>query len=168
MTLLIECIVLCFIFFILNIVSYKKNPLSGLHNLPVEIQKRVQELPEYEGTRPQKILSTKERIIKKIPALIIVLIIFCWLVYFAGARTFEKGVLYSFILWGIVKLFVVFVIDILWYSNSPKYWIKGTEDLEKEYKNYKFYISSIPRSIIAGIIVSIIVGIIINILNFLM
>ena len=54
-------------------------------------------------------------------------------------------------------MFVVFIIGILWYSNSPNFWIKGTEDLKKEYKNYKFYISSIPRSLIAGIIVSIII-----------
>lgn len=79
MILLIECLVLCMLFYIVVINSYKKNPLSGIH-------------------------------------------------------------------------------------NSPKYWIKGTEDLEKEYKNYKFYISSIPRSLIAGFIISIIVGVIINII----
>ena len=65
MTLLIECIVLCLLFYILNIISYKKDPLSGIHNLPIEIQKRVQQLPEYKDVKPKKILSTKERIIKK-------------------------------------------------------------------------------------------------------
>ena len=164
MILLIECISLCLLFYIISIISYKKNPLSGIHNLPIEIQKRVQELPEYKDIKPKKILSTKERIIKKIPAIIVVLVIFGGLVYLAGARTFTKGFIYSFILWFTIKMFVVFVIDILWYSNSPKYWIKGTEDLEKEYKNYKFYISSIPRSLIAGVIVSIIIGIVINII----
>ena len=92
------------------------------------------------------------------------LIIWGILVYLAVARNFARGFIYSFILWFTIKIFVVFIIDILWYSNSPKYWINGTEDLEKEYKNYKFYISSIPRSLIAGIIVSIIVGITINII----
>ena len=165
MVLLIECIVLCFIFYILNVISHKRNPLSGIHNLPIEIQKRVQELPEYKDVKPKKILSTKERIIKKIPALVILLVIFGILVYLAGARTFAKGFIYSFIIWLTIKIFVVFIIDILWYSNSPKYWIKGTEDLKKEYKNYKFYISSIPRSLIAGFIVSIIVGVIISIIG---
>ena len=165
MVLLIECIVLCFIFYILNVISHKRNPLSGIHNLTIEIQKRVQELPEYKDVKPKKILSTKERIIKKIPALVILLVIFGILVYLAGARTFAKGFIYSFIIWLTIKIFVVFIIDILWYSNSPKYWIKGTEDLKKEYKNYKFYISSIPRSLIAGFIVSIIVGVIISIIG---
>ena len=164
MTLLIECIGLCLLFYILVIISYKINPLSGIHNLPIEIQKRVQKLPEYKDMKPKKILSTKERIVKKIPALIVLLVIWGFLVYWAGARTFTKGFIYSFIIWSTIKIFVVFVIDILWYSNSPKYWIKGTEDLEKEYKNYKFYISSIPRSLIAGLIVSIIIGITITII----
>lgn len=110
---------------------------------------------------PITILSTKERIIKKFPALIFLLIFFCFLVYLVGAKTFIQGFIYSFIIWTSIKLFVVFIIDILWYSNSPKYWIKGTEDLEKHYKNYKFYINSIPRSLIAGFIVSLIIGVII-------
>ena len=164
MILLVECIGLCLLFYIIIIISYKKNPLAGIHNLPIKIQERVQELPEYKDIKPHKILTTKERITKKIPALIILIIILVFLVYFAGAKTFIQGTIYSFIIWFTIKMFVVFIIDILWYSNSPTYWIKGTEDLKKEYKNYKFYISSIPRSLIAGIIVSIIVGIIINII----
>ena len=164
MVLLIECVALCLLFYLLNVISYKINPLSGIHNLPIKIQKRVQELPEYKDVKPKKILSTKERIIKKIPALIVVLMIWVFFVYLAGARTFFKGFMYSFIIWFTIKMFVVFVIDILWYSNSPSYWIKGTEDLEKEYKNYKFYISSIPRSLTAGFIVSIIVGVIIDVI----
>ena len=165
MILLLECIGLCLIFYVLIIISYKKNPLSGVHNLPIEIQKRVQELPEYNDIKPKSILSTRKRIIKKIPALIVLLVIFAILVYLAGAKNFIEGFIYSFIIWFTIKIFVVFVIDILWYSNSPNYWIKGTEDLESEYKNYKFYISSIPRSLIAGFIVSIIIGIIISIIG---
>lgn len=114
-------------------------------------------MPEYNNINPKKILSTKERIIKKFPALIFLLIFFCFLVYSAGAKNFTQGFIYSFIIWTSIKLFVVFIIDILWYSNSPKYWIKATEDLEKDYQNYKFYINSIPRSLIAGFIVSLII-----------
>ena len=130
----------------------------------MEIQKRVQELPEYNDIKPKSILSTRKRIIKKILALIVLLVIFAILVYLAGAKNFIEGFIYSFIIWFTIKLFVVFVIDILWYSNLPNNWIKGTEDLKSEYKNYKFYISSIPRSLIAGFIVSIIIGIIISII----
>ena len=165
MILLLECIGLCLIFYMLIIISYKKNTLSGVHNLPIEIQKSVQELPEYNDIKPKSILSTRKRIIKKIPALIVLLVIFAIFVYLAGAKNFIEGFIYSFIIWFTIKIFVVFAIDILWYSNSPNYWIKGTEYLESEYKNYKFYISSIPRSLIAGFIVSIIIGIIISIIG---
>lgn len=161
MILFIECVVLCLLFFIMVTASYKKNPLAGLHNLPRAIQERVQELPEYEGARPEKILSAKERIVKKLPALVVLLGLFVGIVYLAGARTFLSGLLYSFIIWVVIKLFVVFVIDILWYSNSPERWIKGTEDMAGKYKNYRFYMSSIPRSLAAGLIVSVFVGLII-------
>lgn len=132
--------------------------------MPIKIQERVQELPEYKDIKPKRILSTKERIIKKIPALIVAFVIWRSFVYLVRARTFTRGFIYSFTLWVSVKIFGVVIIDILWYSNSPNYWIKGTEDLEKEYKNYKFYISIIPRSLIAGLLVSIFVGIVINII----
>lgn len=164
MILLIECVLLCLSFFIVIVISYKKNPLAGLHNLPLSIQERVQSLKEYKDIKPKKILTTKERIIKKIPALVIILFLFVGLIYISGARNFISGLVSSFILWATIKLFVVFVIDILWYSNSSKYWIKGTEDLSREYKNYKFYISSIPRSLLVGFIVSLIVGLIIKII----
>lgn len=164
MILAIECIVICILFYVINVVARKSNPLAGIHNLPLKIQQRVQELPEYKDSKPPKVLSTKERIIKKIPALIVVLILFIILIYLAGARNFIDAVKFSCIMWISIKLFVVFIIDILWYSNSPKYWIKKTEDLENEYKNYKFYISSIPRSILAGFVVSLIVGVVINII----
>lgn len=38
MVLLIECIGICLFIYILNIISYKKNPLSGIHNLPIKIK----------------------------------------------------------------------------------------------------------------------------------
>lgn len=93
------------------------------------------------------------------------LFVFAPLVHLTVAKTFTFGFIYSFIIWFLIKIFVVFAIDILWYSNSPKYWIKGTEDLKSEYKNYKFYISSIPRSLLVRLIVSMIVGIIISFQN---
>lgn len=57
MILLVECIGLCLLFYIIIIISYKKNPLVGIHNLPIKIQERVQELPEYKDIKPHKILT---------------------------------------------------------------------------------------------------------------
>lgn len=105
MILLIECIGICLFLYILNIISYKNNPLSGIHNLPIKIQERVQKLPEYKDIKPKRILSTKERIIKKIPALIVAFVIWGSFVYLAGARTFTRGFIYSFTLWVSVKIY---------------------------------------------------------------
>ena len=78
--------------------------------MPIKIQERVQELPEYKDIKPKRILSTKERIIKKIPALIVAFVIWRSFVYLVRARTFTRGFIYSFTLWVSVKIFVVVII----------------------------------------------------------
>lgn len=150
--------VLCLLFTIVEMVSAWKKPLSGLHNLPRDIQERVHSLPEYSG-KIGKILSTKERIIKKAPALVLVLFVFAGLVHMAGADGFVKGFGYTFVMWTIVKLYVALVLMCGWYAHSPSVWIKGTEDMKASYQNYKFYVSSIPRSLLAGALVATIIGI---------
>lgn len=160
---IIESIILCILFTFVIIASYKKNPLSGLHNLPIKIQQRVQELDEYKDIKPEKILTTKERIIKKLPALVIVFVLFTSIVYLDGARDFKTGFVYSFTIWFIIKMYVVLILDCLWYAHCKEYWIKGTEDLESEYKNYNFYLSSVPRSLFVGFIVSLLIGVLIEI-----
>ncbi len=154
---IITTIVICILFTIVELVSVKKNPLSGLHNLPPEIQKRVHSLPEYEG-EVGKILSSKERIIMKVPALVLVLFVFAGLVHFAGADNFLVGFLYTFGMWTMVKLYVTLVLMCGWYAHSPAVWIKGTEDMKDSYQNYGFYLKSIPRSLLAGLVVGIVIG----------
>lgn len=162
MILAIEIAALCFIFSIAVIIGTTKNPLGGLHNLPKPIQERVANLPEYEDRNIQ-VISTKKRILKKLPALVILAFIFCAMIYGAGARTFMQGFLYTFILWTAVKLFVTLVLNCGWYAHTPSVWIKGTEDMKAEYQNYGFYLSSIPRSLAAGAAVSLLVATIIRV-----
>lgn len=78
-------------------------------------------MPEYNqiANRQNKILSTKERIIKKNPALIVVMFLLALLVYLSGARTFLQGFLYSFALWAVIKLYVTFVLNCDWYAHIP-------------------------------------------------
>lgn len=158
LTIIITTIAICILFTIVEMISVKKNPLSGLHNLPPEIQERVHSLPEYEG-EVGKILSSKERIIMKVPALVLVLFVFAGLVHFAGADSFLVGFLYTFGMWVVVKVYVTLVLMCGWYAHSPKVWIKGTEDMENSYQDYGFYLKSIPGSLLAGIIVAVIIGI---------
>ena len=134
-TILFISVLLCILFTVVNVLGTKKNPLAGLHNLPADIQKRVHELPQYDG-KLEKMLSTKERIRKKLPALIIVLLLFLGIVYLAGAENFTQGFLYAFTMWAIIKLYVVVVLDCIWYAHSPRVWIPGTEDMKSAYQNY--------------------------------
>ncbi len=164
MVLVIEIIALCLLFTVIVISGTKKNPLGGLHNLPKAIQERVASLPEYRDRKIQ-VASAKRRILKKLPALVLLAFLFCAMIYGAGARTFIQGFLYTFILWTAIKLFVTLVLHCGWYAHMPSVWIKGTEDMRSEYQNYRFYLSSIPRSLAAGAAVSVLVGIVMMIVG---
>lgn len=164
MILAIEIAVLCALFSVIIIIGTRKNPLGGLHNLPKTIQERVNSLPEYKE-RNIKLISSKQRILKKLPALVFLSFIFCAMIYGAGARTFPQGFFYTFILWTAVKLYVTLALNCGWYAHTPSVWIKGTEDMKAEYRNYKFYLSSIPRSLAAGAVVSVLVGVVIMIVG---
>ena len=154
---LIATIIICMLFTLTVVTGAKKNPVSGLHNLPIEIQERVHSLPEYEG-KLERILSTKERIIKKLPAVLVLLALFAGIVYIAGARTFQKGFGYAFGLWAVVKIYVALVLNCGWYAHTPSAWVPGTEDMKASYQNYRFYLKSIPRSLLVGAIVGAIIG----------
>ena len=88
MILFAEIIILLVIITIADIGGLKKHSLTGLHNLPKAIQERVRELPEYSGRVNGPILTTKQRIIKKLPALVIVAAAFAGLTYLAGQGIF--------------------------------------------------------------------------------
>lgn len=45
---IIATVAICILFTIAEVVTAKKNPLSGLHNLPLNIEKRVHSLPQYQ------------------------------------------------------------------------------------------------------------------------
>lgn len=155
MVLAIEMLIGCVLFTIIVIGGGKKNPLSGLHNMPIALQERVASLPQYQNV---KVVRTKERILKKMPALIILAILFVALIYASGARTFIQGFVNTFLLWLVIKLYVVFVLECGWLAHTPSAWIPGTADMKECYQDYIFYMKSIPRSLVAGVVIATIVG----------
>lgn len=80
MVLVIEMVIGCALFTIMAVLVNKKNPLSGLHNMPMALQERE---AQYQNV---KVVYTKECILKKLPALIILVILFVVLIYASGAR----------------------------------------------------------------------------------
>lgn len=161
MILIFEMIMSCILFTAAVILGRKKDPLSGLHNMPISLQERVSSLAQYKDV---KVIHTKERILKKLPALFMLAVLLIVLIYASGARNFSQGFINTFLLWVAIKLYVVFALDCIWLSHTPSAWIPGTEDLKDCYQDYSFYIRSIPRSIMAGLLVALVVGLVIEII----
>lgn len=159
MILITEMIISCVLFTVMVMSTQRKDPLSGLHNMPIALQERVASLLQYKDV---KAVHTKQRIMKKIPTLIILMFLFALLIYISGARSFRQAFISSFLLWTVIKLYVVLVLDCIWLAHTPAVWIPGTEDMVECYQDYVFYLKSIPHSLLAGLLVSAVVGVIIS------
>ncbi len=152
----IVLVICCLLFTVIGLAAAKKDPLSDLHNMPIALQEKVAAMPQYEGV---EVVRTKERIIKKLPAMICFAVVFVLLAERAGAKTFWQGFGYTFYVWAGTKLYVTFVLNCLVYAHMPSLWIPGTEDCPSYYQDYRFYLSSIPRSFLVGAVISVLVGV---------
>ena len=136
MIILIESIILCLLFTTMVFVM-SRNPIKTIYNYPPKIQERVKSIQKYED----KIPTNKNKIVIKIFASIIFLIIICVVLrYINGYTTFLDSFKYGFLLWTIVNLWDVIVLDIIWFCHDKQFVIEGTEDMVDEYHNYLFHI----------------------------
>ncbi len=136
MIILVESIILCLVFTIMVYIM-SRDPIKTLYNYPPKIQKKVKSLSEYKD----KIPTNENKIVAKIAASIIFLIIICFILrYINGYTTFLESFGYGFLLWTIVNLWDVIVLDIIWFCHDKHFIFKGTEDMTDEYHNYWFYI----------------------------
>lgn len=135
MTILIESIVLCALF-TLMVYSMSRDPIRTLYNYPPNIQERVRSLDEYRD----KIPTRKKKTAVKIFALILFVVILSLVLrYVNGCATFPEAFGYGFLLWTVVNLYDLAVLDILWFCHDPHFVIKGTEDMVKDYHDYRFH-----------------------------
>ena len=135
MLIIIESIILCIIFTI-SIYFISRNPIKTLYNYPPKIQERVKETNLYKDEIP----TNENKIITKITASIIFLIIICLILrYINGYTTFKESFLNGFLLWTIVNLYDLIVLDIIWFCHDKYFVLKGTEDMKQEYHNYLFH-----------------------------
>lgn len=158
MTILIESIILCLIFTLMVYIMSRK-PIKILYNYPPKIQERVKSLEEYKD----KIPTQKNKIVAKIFAIILFIIIICVVLrYINGYTTFIESFSFVFLLWTIVNLYDVIVLDIIWFCHDKYFIFKGTEDMTKEYHNYWFHIKGFFIGEILALIVCAIAGVIIQ------
>ena len=136
MIIVIESIILCFLFTVMVYIMSRK-PINTIYNYPPKIQERVKSLKEYKD----KIPTQKNKIVVKLFASILFLVIICCILrYINGYTTFIESFGYGFLLWTIVNLYDAIVLDIIWFCHDKYFVIKGTEDMVDEYHNYWFHI----------------------------
>ncbi|MBR3162155.1 MAG: hypothetical protein IKF19_05435 [Bacilli bacterium] len=158
MIIIIESIILCIIF-TLMVYIMSREPIKTLYNYPPKIQERVKSLAEYKN----KIPTQENKIITKLFASIIFLIIICIVLrYINGYTTFKESFIYGFILWTIVNLWDLIVLDIIWFCHDKYFIFKGTEDMVDEYHNYLFHIKGFFIGETIALIICFLAGIIIH------
>ena len=158
MIIIIESIILCLIFTIMVYIM-SREPIKTLYNYPPKIQERVKSLAEYKN----KIPTQENKIIAKLFASIIFLIIICIVLrYINGYTTFKESFIYGFILWTIVNLWDLIVLDIIWFCHDKYFIFKGTEDMVDEYHNYLFHIKGFFIGEALALIICFLAGLIIQ------
>ena len=158
MIIAIESIILCLIFSIM-VYIISKDPIKTLYNYPPKIQERVKSLDSYKD----KIPTQENKIIAKIFASILFLIIICVVLrYINGYTTFVKSFEYGFLLWTIVNSYDAIVLDIIWFCHDEQFVIEGTEDMVDEYHNYLFHIKGFFIGECLALIICAIAGLIIQ------
>ena len=158
MIIVIESVVLCAIF-TLMVYIMSREPIKTIYNYPPKIQERVKSLDEYKN----KIPTQENKIVTKIFASIIFLVIICAILrYINGYTTFIESFGYGFLLWSIVNLYDAIVLDIIWFCHDKHFVIKGTEDMKKEYHNYAFHIKGFFIGEALALVICTISGVIIQ------
>ena len=154
----LEGIVLCVLFTIM-VYIISRNPINTLYNYPPKIQERVMSLSEYKD----KIPSKENKVLSKIGASILFLIVLCIILrYINGYTTFWESFKNGFLLWTIVNLYDLIVLDILWFCNDPDFVIEGTDDMFEEYHNYLFHLKGFFIGEALAIVVCLIAGLLIH------
>lgn len=164
MILAIECMIACIIFALIVLPTQYKDPVKYIMSYPPEIRKRVESLPEYKNSIKK---TEKRHIVKKLIAVFVSITLLSAVAYFSGAKTFQTAFLHVFILFLAVNLFDVIVFDFGVFCHSKKLRIAGTEDMDKEYKNYLFHVKGGIKGIMLGIVISLLSACIIYIVSII-
>lgn len=158
MILLVECIVLCIIFTLIILPAQYKDPLSMIMSYPPNIIKKVEQLPQYKGCSKER---EKKHISKKIFGVFFFAILLAIVAYFSGCSGFADTFFHVFMLFFVVNLYDMLVLDWGIFCHSQKLRIPGTEDMDKDYKDYLFHAKGAMKGTVIGIIVAMLSGIII-------
>ncbi len=155
MILVIECLVLCVMFTLIILPAQYRDPISMIMSYPPNVIKRVERLPQYEGCIKER---EKSHICKKIFGVFFFAVILAIVAYYSGCREFIDTFFHVFMLFFVVNLYDMLVLDWGVFCHSKKLRIPGTEDMDKDYKDYLFHVKGALKGTVIGIIVAILSG----------
>ena len=161
MMLFIECVVCCLLFTLVILPAQYKDPINMIMSYPPKIRKRVEELPQYKGTIKQR---EKAHVSKKIFGVIFFVIVLSGVAYLSGCRSFSTTFIHVFLLFFVVNIYDLIVLDWGIFCHSKKLRIPGTEDMEKEYKDYAFHAKGACIGMALGLVVALLSGCIIHLI----
>jgi len=161
MILFIECVVCCLLFTLVILPAQYKDPINMIMSYPPKIIKRVEELPQYKGTIKRR---EKSHISKKIFGLIFFVIVLSGVAYLSGCRSFSTTFIHVFLLFFVVNIYDLIVLDWGIFCHSKKLRIPGTEDMEKEYKDYVFHAKGACIGMALGLVVALLSGCVIHLI----
>lgn len=155
MILVIECIILCILFTLIILPAQYKDPINMIMSYPPNIIKRVEQLPQYQESIKER---EKKHIGKKIFGVFFFVALLTIVAYFSGCRDFVGTFFHVFMIFFVVNLYDLLVLDWGVFCHSKKVRIPGTEDMEKDYKDYWFHIKGAIVGIMLGIVVALLSG----------
>lgn len=156
MILVIECMVFCIVFTLMILPAQYKDPISMIMSYPPNVIKRVEQLPQYEGCIKER---EKKHISLKIFGVILFTVVLAIVAYFSGCREFADTFFHVFMLFFVVNLYDMVVLDWGIFCHSKKLRIPGTEDMDKEYKDYLFHVKGAIKGTVLGIVIAILSGV---------
>ncbi|MDO4778300.1 MAG: hypothetical protein Q4A42_01935 [Tissierellia bacterium] len=162
MLLLIECIVACIVFHILVYNSVTKNPISWISSYPPAIRNRLVELGLV--SEKQKTHFSVVEVIRKAVAFAVFILLGGILIFYLNCvRTFLGAFFPMLAIMMAITWYDAVVVDCLWFCNSHKVRIKGTEDMDKEYKNCRFHIIESVKGTVISLVISVFTAIFVSV-----
>lgn len=155
--LIFEAFIACVLYSGLMFIS-SRNPENTLFTYPPAIVKRCQSLGIYVCDRTGWDFVLKKTLVLTVAGFFLGLL----LIYANKAQSFLGGAVRAYLILLALDWFDAIVIDCMWFCQSKRFVISGTEDMVSEYHNYWYHIKCairgmftiIPSAVAAGIIVS--------------
>jgi hypothetical protein len=148
---IIESIVLCGLFTLAILAGIRGNPLKGIMSYPPAVRDRVAGLPQYRDALPK---ARQGHIAAKIISGFGFILVFAVVIWFSAPRAFLPAFGYALGLFTVVNLYDLIVLDWLWFCNSKKMRIPGTEDMDKAYRDKLFHLVGFCKGMVIGLVIS--------------